>query len=223
MKHFREDGNQDHCFYNYRCLKPLSTNQIFYVWNHLLSNVGYIFLGTLFILIVWMKERTLTEERLDREKTRLKDLKDTEEVKFIFNQQKYTFKTNFWGSLIKGRSLVDINNMIFKLKKLGDENYGSSAEKCGLCHGYKMYYTMGVTLVMIGLMSSCYHVCPTDVNYQFDMTYMYFLAIFMILNLFKARHPDITPDIVTAFSILAFSIAIGVRIYLKPKNTLCRF
>ena len=80
----------------------------------------------------------------------------------------------------------------------------------GTCASYSLFYTLGMTLFMIGVMSSCYHLCPTSVNFQFDTTYMYLLAIFMAINLFKSRHPDLSADATTAFALLAISVAIGV-------------
>merc|ERR1719500_1959139 len=80
----------------------------------------------------------------------------------------------------------------------------------GTCASFSLFYTMGLTLFMIGLMSSCYHLCPTNVNFQFDTTYMYLLAIFMSINLFKSRHPDLSPDATAAFTLLAVSVFMGV-------------
>ena len=82
----------------------------------------------------------------------------------------------------------------------------------GVTLDYDLFYTMGLTLTMIGVMSACYHVCPTTVNLQFDTTYMHLLAIFMSFSLFKSRHPDVAPDAVAAFSLLAFSVSLGVFI-----------
>ena len=49
----------------------------------------------------------------------------------------------------------------------------------GVALDYDLFYTMGLTLTMIGVMSACYHVCPTTINLQFDTTYMHLLAIRM--------------------------------------------
>lgn len=80
----------------------------------------------------------------------------------------------------------------------------------GVALDYDLFYTMGLTLTMIGVMSACYHVCPTTINLQFDTTYMHLLAIFMSFSLFKSRHPDVAPDAVAAFCMLSFSVSLGV-------------
>ena len=94
------------------------------------------------------------------------------------------------------------------LRKHGE----TSEQQTGTRIGYQLFYTMGITLIMIGFMSSCYHLCPTDVNFQFDTTYMYLLAILMAINLFKGRHPDLSPDVIAAFTILSFIVTVGVRL-----------
>ena len=152
----RRSGDQDYCFYNFRCLKPLWEFRMF---NHLMSNIGYLILGLLFWCMVSMRKDTM-----------MKQIK------------------------AKGRQV-----------------------KCGVVRKFDMFYTMALTLVMIGVMSSCYHLCPTNVNFQFDTTYMYILATFMGINLFKSRHLDITPDALAAFTLLSFSIAIGVTLLLLTK------
>ena len=80
----------------------------------------------------------------------------------------------------------------------------------GTCACFSLFYTMGLTLYMIGVMSGCYHRCPTDVNFQFDTTYMYLLVILMAINLFKSRHPDLSPHATTVFVLLAINISLAV-------------
>lgn len=47
-------GNQDLCYYNYLCSHPLWLLSDF---NHVYSNIGYIMLGLLFLVLVLRKER----------------------------------------------------------------------------------------------------------------------------------------------------------------------
>ena len=150
---------QDYCFFNFRCLKPdRFWGYDVFMWNHLLSNAGYIVLGLLFVLIVCLKERKES-----------------------------------------GVSCVSCVSCVRDMSK-------------GVCHSYQLFKTMGLVLAMIGVMSSCYHFCPTDVNFQFDVTYMYLLTILMAINLFKSRHPDLTPHAASAsFTLLAYTVAMGVR------------
>ena len=176
----RLDGNQDHCFYNFKCLKPKHVFGITFVpYNHLMSNIGYGILGALFLVAVVIKERSQLWKRIEEE--------GEHEAKEAVSKG--------WVSLSD-------------LRKHG----GKSEQQTGTRIGYQLFYTMGLTLIMIGFMSSCYHLCPTDVNFQFDTTYMYLLAILMAINLFKGRHPDLSPDVIAAFTMLSFIVTVGVRL-----------
>ncbi|XP_023321572.1 SID1 transmembrane family member 1 [Eurytemora carolleeae] len=73
-----------------------------------------------------------------------------------------------------------------------------------------LFYAMGLALVMEGLMSGCYHICPNHSNFQFDTAFMYTIAILCMLKIYQFRHPDINANAYTAFGVLAFVILIGV-------------
>ena len=149
------------------------------MWNHILSNVGYMFLGLLFLLITFVKENVFLRRKLQR-----MNAEPTRE--------------GSWPRILELRRQVSERSRL-----VPDQHTGT-------CASFSLFYTMGLTLSMIGVMSSCYHICPTDVNFQFDTTYMYLLAIFMAINLFKSRHPDLSPDAITAFTLLAISVLMGV-------------
>ena len=63
----------------------------------------------------------------------------------------------------------------------------------------ELYYTMGLSLVMEGVMSACYHVCPTNVTFQFDTTFMYLIAVLMFMKLYQVRHADVSANAVGVF------------------------
>ena len=149
------------------------------MWNHILSNVGYMFLGLLFLMITMVKENVMMRRKLEQ-----------------MGLEPTTRGT--WPRILELRC------------ELARAYRDRQDHQTGTCASFSLFYTMGLTLFMIGVMSSCYHMCPTDVNFQFDTTYMYLLAIFMAINLFKSRHPDLSPDATTAFTLLAVSVAVGV-------------
>lgn len=80
----------------------------------------------------------------------------------------------------------------------------------GIPQHFGMYYAMGLALVMEGIMSACYHVCPSHNNFQFDTAFMYTIAILILLKIYQTRHPDINANAYTAFGTLAFVICLGV-------------
>ncbi|KAL7667530.1 hypothetical protein ACOME3_010648 [Neoechinorhynchus agilis] len=65
---------------------------------------------------------------------------------------------------------------------------------------------MAIGLFFEGIMSACYHVCPSRRNFQFDTTFMYVIAILNVLKIYEGRHPDINPHAYTTFSFLALVI-----------------
>ena len=64
--------------------------------------------------------------------------------------------------------------------------------KFGVPQDYSIFYGLGVALVMEGLMSGCYHICPKNIFFQFDTTYMYLIGILMQVKLYQNRHPDLS-------------------------------
>ena len=62
----------------------------------------------------------------------------------------------------------------------------------GLPQYFGIFYALGFGLISIGFLSMCYHVCPTNQNFQFDTTFMYVVAILLTLKIYQFRHPDET-------------------------------
>ncbi|CAJ1066138.1 SID1 transmembrane family member 2 isoform X2 [Xyrichtys novacula] len=143
-------GNQDICFYNFLCAHPLGALSAF---NNILSNLGYVMLGLLFLLIVLKRD------------------------------------------IVHNRALVrnDLN-----------------ALECGIPKHFGLFYAMGTALMMEGLLSACYHVCPNYTNFQFDTSFMYMIAGLCMLKLYQKRHPDINASAYTAYACLAAVIFFSV-------------
>jgi hypothetical protein len=53
---------------------------------------------------------------------------------------------------------------------------------------YGPYYAMALALAWQGFLSACYHVCPTNVSYQFDTTFMQVLAALCFVKARQFRH-----------------------------------
>ena len=64
----------------------------------------------------------------------------------------------------------------------------------GIPEHYGIFYAMGCALIIEGILSSCYHVCPTTENFQFDTTFMYVMGILSFIKVYQFRHPDITSN-----------------------------
>jgi hypothetical protein len=64
----------------------------------------------------------------------------------------------------------------------------------GIPEHYGIFYAMGCALIIEGILSSCYHVCPTTENFQFDTTFMYVMGILSFIKVYQFRHPDISSN-----------------------------
>uniref|UniRef100_H3B1E4 SID1 transmembrane family member 1 n=1 Tax=Latimeria chalumnae TaxID=7897 RepID=H3B1E4_LATCH len=151
-------GNQDICYYNFLCAHPLGVLSAF---NNILSNIGYVMLGFLFLLIV------LRRDILHRRALEAQD---------IF------------------------------------------AMEYGIPKHFGLFYAMGIALMMEGVLSACYHVCPNYSNFQFDTSFMYMIAGLCMLKLYQTRHPDINASAYSAYATFAVIIFIAVLGVVFGKN-----
>uniref|UniRef100_A0A4W4ERL5 SID1 transmembrane family member 2 n=1 Tax=Electrophorus electricus TaxID=8005 RepID=A0A4W4ERL5_ELEEL len=143
-------GNQDICYYNFLCAHPLGALSSF---NNILSNLGYVMLGLLFLLIVLQRD------------------------------------------ILHNRALM---------------RNDTPALECGIPKHFGLFYAMGTALMMEGLLSACYHVCPNYTNFQFDTSFMYMIAGLCMLKLYQKRHPDINASAYSAYACLAAVIFFSV-------------
>ncbi|KAM7180803.1 SID1 transmembrane family member 1 isoform 2-T2 [Macrochelys suwanniensis] len=151
-------GNQDICYYNFLCAHPLGVLSAF---NNVLSNVGHMLLGFLFLLIV------LRKDILHRHSLEAKDT--------------YTLEY-------------------------------------GIPKHFGLFYAMGIALMMEGVLSACYHVCPNYSNFQFDTSFMYMIAGLCMLKLYQTRHPDINASAYSAYASFAVVICLAVLGVVFGKN-----
>ncbi|XP_066203387.1 SID1 transmembrane family member 1 isoform X2 [Saccopteryx leptura] len=151
-------GNQDICYYNFLCAHPLGVLSAF---NNILSNLGHVLLGFLFLLIV------LRRDVLHRRALEAKD---------IF------------------------------------------AMEYGIPKHFGLFYAMGIALMMEGVLSACYHICPNYSNFQFDTSFMYMIAGLCMLKLYQTRHPDINASAYAAYASFALVITLTVLGVVFGKN-----
>jgi len=139
----RSTGNLEQCFLNYGCSRPW---WIFDDFNHIISNIGYIMYGLVFLVLVRLKS-------------------------FFLPQENRT-ETDHMGRI-------------------------------GLPQQHSLFYTMGICMVMQGLFSAIFHVCPSNISLQFDTTMMYIMMILVFIKIYQFRHPDIATN--SYHSMYAFS------------------
>ena len=119
----------------------------------------------------------------------------------VFSNIGYVMLGGLFMIFVRRREILYIN--------LVSENPGID-RKYGIPHHCGLFYAMGFALIMEGLMSGSYHICPNHSNFQFDTAFMYTIAILCMLKIYQFRHPDINANAYTAFGVLAFVIFVGV-------------
>jgi hypothetical protein len=147
-------GDQDMCYYNFLCANPAWGVSDF---NHIFSNVGYVFMGILFLCVVLYRHAKIP------------------------------------------------NNCT------------------GIPTHYGVFYAMGIALTIEGLLSACYHICPSQSNYQFDTSFMYVMAVLCMIKLYQNRHPDVNATAYATFTVLGMAIFLGEspRSDFKFSDSLC--
>ena len=80
----------------------------------------------------------------------------------------------------------------------------------GLPQHFGLFYAMGFALIFEGVLSACYHVCPTQENFQFDTTFMYVISSLCFIKIYQFRHPDVTSSAYKVFFGLGLIMLIEV-------------
>ena len=70
-------------------------------------------------------------------------------------------------------------------------NYLKVEKNIGIPEQFGIFSSLGLALVLEGMLSASYHICPTKENFQFDTTFMYFIAVLLFLKVFQFRHPNL--------------------------------
>lgn len=83
-------------------------------------------------------------------------------------------------------------------------------ERYGIPPHYGLFYAMGVALIMEGILSGSYHVCPNQSNFQFDTSFMYVIAVLCMVKIYQTRHPDVNATATATFGVLAVAILVGM-------------
>eukprot|EP00475_Leptophrys_vorax_P004650 TRINITY_DN1276_c0_g1_i2.p1 TRINITY_DN1276_c0_g1~~TRINITY_DN1276_c0_g1_i2.p1 ORF type:complete len:618 (+),score=120.01 TRINITY_DN1276_c0_g1_i2:531-2384(+) len=51
-----------------------------------------------------------------------------------------------------------------------------------------LFYAMSIGMFFLGIFSSIYHTCPNLINYQFDLVFMHFTVLIIVVALYRRRH-----------------------------------
>ena len=163
QNNFRYAGNQDICYFNFKCLYRVGYIEDF---GHILSNFSYVISGIIFLCIVRQRK------------------------------EKY-----------------------HKAVKKHKKSSSSQLWNCGIPEQFGIYEALAIALMMEGVLSSCYHICPTKRNFQFDTTFMYIIAMLLFLKVYQFRHPDITLKARIIFLLMSIPLIIEVVSYFTTELT----
>merc|ERR1719215_399941 len=67
----------------------------------------------------------------------------------------------------------------------------------GIVQQYSIFYTLGVCMILQGVFSSTFHICPSNVSLQFDTSMMYMMMVLSFIKTFQFRHPDTSANVFT--------------------------
>ncbi|KAK9297183.1 hypothetical protein QLX08_009048 [Tetragonisca angustula] len=100
---------------------------------------------------------------------------------------------------------------IFLTSSREHDEFDKEKNKCyGVPQHYGLFYAMGTALIMEGILSGSYHVCPNRSNFQFDTSFMYIITVLCMIKIYQTRHPDINARASVTFAMLAFIIFVGL-------------
>ena len=119
------------------------------------------------------------------------------------------------GYIIYGLFFIAI--VFLKSRILPDDNQPSVDHEndTGLVQQYSIFYTLGICMILQGVFSSTFHICPSNVSLQFDTSMMYMMMVLSFIKTFQFRHPDTSANVFTAmytFCVLIFLESVSLYI-----------
>ena len=87
--------------------------------------------------------------------------------------------------------------------------------KFGIPAQHSLFYCMGICMVLQGVFSVIFHMCPSNTSLQFDTTMMYVMLILVFVKTFQFRHPDFSFDAYTVmYSLLLILCLEAASLYI---------
>ena len=96
------------------------------------------------------------------------------------------------------------------VKLYGKNKYSDGVSSMGIDQDNSLYYSVGLSLMLEGICSSLFHMCPSQLNFQFDTSFMFIGTTLMFLTLYQKRHNTRIPSPLRVYFILAILIFINL-------------
>ncbi|CAL8127961.1 unnamed protein product [Orchesella dallaii] len=94
--------------------------------------------------------------------------------------------------------------------------------KYGIPVNFGMFKALGAALLMEGVFSASYHMCPNEATFQFDTCFMYVIALLQIIHVGQLRNaefltPFVTFAVLASIGVLSVS-AVIINVFIIPIN-----
>ena len=87
---------------------------------------------------------------------------------------------------------------------------GCTTDAIFVLKDYGLYYALGSAIIMQGVMSMCYHICPNSVSFQFDTIFMFCIALLCITTMYNRLNPWQSVSVFTVYGVLSGIILLGI-------------
>ena len=88
--------------------------------------------------------------------------------------------------------------------------------KFGIPAQHSLFYCMGLCMILQGVFSVIFHMCPSNTSLQFDTTMMYVMLILVFVKTYQFRHPDFSFDAYTVmYSLLLILCLEASSLYIE--------
>ena len=94
----------------------------------------------------------------------------------------------------------DVTAAQLRAARVSGDNSKHAKADYNIYSRYILYSVLGLSILMEGLMSGMFHICPSTTNYQFDTTFMFVTATIMFLTL-RVKRADGKPSIFTSIEL----------------------
>ena len=216
QKMIYSSGNTDLCYYNYLCSVPRVTSdgRIVSDFNKIFSNIGYMIYGIVFLIIIFWRSAVHHKKRQAQDQKQnpvqepvqdpVQDPEQDPEQDPVQNPEQDPEQNPEQDPV--QNPLLDQQHQI--LPQVQQNSYNN--QKTGIPQYFGIYYAAGFGLIGEAILSACYHVCPTDENFQFDTTFMYVISVLAIVKTYQFRHPDVTASAYKIFFGIALLLLLNV-------------
>lgn len=68
--------------------------------------------------------------------------------------------------------------------------FSAKVVQLGVPRHYGVFYAIAAAVALQGALSACYHICPTEANFQFDTTFMHVITALCFIKVHQFRHTD---------------------------------